>query len=265
MKNLIYYKLIGQGQPLVFIHGILGFWRNFYDISRAFKQTHTCLLYDQRGHGQSVHKEPYTVEQLTQDLKSLLKYLKWDKITLIGHSLGGYVAYLFAHHYPEYVQKMVIVDASPWPLEEQKERIKNILLCLPHSFPDRLKAMDFFKKAVKTGVFSKILADFLMASLTKNVQGPVKFVFDRKGFLNLLNNVRESDNSSLIKTLKTPTLILRGESSTHFLQSDFERNLKLNPLIIGKEIKNSGHWLHYEQPQIFIKVLKEFLHYTDPV
>ena len=259
MKTPIYYKLIGQGQPLVFIHGILGFWRNFYSISQAFKQTHTCLLYDQRGHGQSAHREPYTAEQLTQDLKSLLEDLKWDKTILIGHSLGGYIAYLFAHHYPECVQKMVIVDTSPWPLEEQKERIKNILLRLPFSFPNRLKARDFFKKAGKTNVFSKTMADFLMASLTKNSQGPVKFVFDRKGLLSLLDNVRESDNSSLIKTLKTPTLVLRGAHSTHFLQSDFEKNLKLNPLIIGKEIENSGHWLHYEQPQIFIKVLKEFL------
>ena len=262
MKYPIYYRLIGQGgkgQLLVFIHGILGFWRNFYSISQAFKKNHTCLLYDQRGHGLSAHRKPYTTGQLVQDLKNLLEDLNWDKTILIGHSLGGHIAYLFAHRYPECVQKMIIVDASPWPLEEQKEKIKNILTHLPISFSNRIKARDFFKQAVQTNVFSKTMADFLMASLTKNSQGTVEFVFDRKGLLNLLDNVRENNNSSLIKTLKTPTLVLRGEHSTHFLRSDFERNLRLNPLIIGKEIKNSGHWIHYEQAQTFIKVLKEFL------
>ncbi len=259
MRSPIYYKLTGKGPPLVFIHGILGFWRNFYSVSQAFTATHSCLLYDQRGHGQSIHQAPYTAEQLSQDLKGLLEILKWDKAVLVGHSLGGYVACQFARRYPGCVSKMVVVDTSPWPLEEQKNRIKNILLALPASFPDRLSAREFFKQPAQTNMFSKSMADFLMASLTKNFQGPVHFMFDRQGLLRLLDSVRENDTPSLIQALQAPALVLRGERSTHFLRSDFEKALKLNPLIVGKEIKNSGHWLHYDQPQAFVKALKEFL------
>ena len=236
----LYYHITGKGPPLVFIHGILGFWRNFYSISQAFKKTHTSLLYDQRGHGQSFHRGPYTVGRLTQDLKNLLEELRWDQVALVGHSLGGYVSYLFAYHYPECVQKMIIVDASPWPITDQKEKIKSILLNLPLSFPDRLKAREFFKQSVEKNIFSKVMADFLMASLEKTSAGPVKFVFDRQGLLELLSNMRDNDIPSLIKNLKIPTLILRGKTSKHFLQADFEKTLELNPFFVGKEIKTAG-------------------------
>ena len=261
VENQIYYKLIGKGaaQPLVFIHGIFGFWRNFYSISQTFKKNHTSLLYDQRGHGQSFHKEPYTVRQLSQDLKDLLDFLKWNPVILVGHSLGGYVACLLACYYPQYVKKMIIVDSSPWPLAQSRKKIEDLLLNLPQSFPDRAQARIFFKQSVKNNIFSQAIADLLMANLEKNSKSHLKFLFDTQGLLKLLNNVRAWDYPSLIKDLKIPILVLRGERSTHFLRSDFEKTLKLSPRIKGKEIKDSGHWLHSEQPQNFIKALAEFL------
>lgn len=259
MKNRIYYRLIGEGQPLVFIHGILGFWRNFYSFGQAFKTHYTSLLYDQRGHGRSFHKEPYTVWQLAQDLKHLLEHLKWNKVILVGHSLGAYVSFLFAHHYPESVKKIVVVDASPWPLASPGEKIKEILLSLPSSFPDRNQAREFFKQSIEKNVFSKSMVNFLMASLKQEEDSMLRFLFDKTGLLKLLINVRENDYSLLIKNSKIPTLVLRGEKSTHFLRSDFEKTLKLNSFITGKEIKNSGHWIHSEQPHAFTKFLKEFL------
>lgn len=259
MKNKIYYRLTGEGQPLVFIHGILGFWRNFYSISQAFKKNYISLLYDQRGHGRSLHKEPYTVLQLAQDLKDLLEHLQWSKVILVGHSLGAYVSFLFAHHYPEYVKKMIVVDATPWPLFVSAGRIKSILLNLPDSFPDRSKSREFFKQSVQNDIFSKDMADFLMASLEQKNDGVMTFLFDKKGLLKLLINVRENDYSSPVKTLKVPTLVLRGEHSTHFLRSDFKKTLELNSFITGREITNSGHLIHSEQPKAFIKALKEFL------
>ena len=263
VENQIYYRLIGMGAaagwPLVFIHGILGFWRNFYSISQAFKRNHTSLLYDQRGHGQSFHKEPYTVRQLAQDLKDLLDFLKWSPVILVGHSLGGYVACLLAYYYPQYVKKMIIVDSSPWPLAQPREQIEDLLLKLPNSFPDRAQARIFFKQSVENNVFSQAIANLLMANLEKNPKSHLKFLFDTQGLLKLLNNVRALDYPSLIKALEIPILVLRGERSTHFLRSDFEKTLKLNSCINGKEIKDSGHWLHFEQPQSFIKALTEFL------
>lgn len=262
IKNNLYYRLVGSsGPPIVFIHGIMGFWRNFYSISQAFKQDYTSLLYDQRGHGRSFHKEPYTVEQLVWDLKELLDHLKWHNVHLVGHSLGGYVSYLLASQFPEYVKKLVIVDSNPWPQPQMGEYIRKLILNLPESFDDRGKAKEFFKHSVEKQVFSKDVANLLWANLEINDEGPVKFLFDAPGILKALSSVRSQklDYPSMLNSLKIQMLILRGEHSTYFLKSDFKKTLKLNPLITGKEIKNSSHWLHFEQPQAFINSLREFL------
>ena len=174
---------MGEGdKSLVFVHGILGYWRNFYSISQTFREDYTCLLYDQRGHGLSFHKEPYTVEELAKDLKELLDFLNLKSVILTGHSLGGWVCSYLAHKEPELIEKLIVIDSSPWPKAEVAHDIKKILNYLPESFVDPENAREFFKTAVKEQVFSQQLAGFLMASLEKKSTGPIGFVFDKKGF-----------------------------------------------------------------------------------
>ncbi|MCY4321929.1 MAG: alpha/beta hydrolase [Bdellovibrionaceae bacterium] len=260
MDTKLNYRIWGEGdKTLVFSHGVLGYWRNFYSISQILKKNYTCLLYDQRGHGQSFHKEPYTVKNLAQDLKELLKFLELKPVILLGHSLGGWVCSYLAYKEPELVEKLIVVDSSPWPKDSAGKEIKKILSYLPESFPNRKKAREFFNQAIKEGLFSKQLSYFLMSSLDRESKNTVRFLFDKKGLLNLLPAVRQLDYPSMIEKLKIPILFLRGENSSHFLKEDLEETLRLNPLIKGLEIKNSGHWLHAEQPKDFLKAIEEFL------
>ena len=254
------YRKLGQGgKTLVFSHGILGYWRNFYSISQAFKEDYTCLLYDQRGHGLSFHADSYTVEKLAQDLKELLEFLKLKSVVLTGHSLGGWVCLYLAYKEPDLVKKLIVVDSSPWPKESAGDEIKRILSYLPDSFSSREKAREFFNQSVKEAVFSQNLSHFLMGSLEKKSEGAVRFLFDKKGLFQLLSAVRRLDYPSMIHQLKIPILFLRGEQSSHFSKTDLAQTLKLNSLIQGVEIKDSGHWLHAEQPQEFVQAVKNFL------
>ena len=268
MDNKLNYRKLGQGgKTLVFVHGILGYWRNFYSISQAFTEDYTCLLYDQRGHGLSFNKAPYTVEELAQDLKELLEFLKLKSVILVGHSLGGWVCAYLAYKEPGLVEKLIVVDSSPWPKDSAGDEIKQILSYLPGSFASREKAREFFNQAVKKKVFSQQLSNFLMGSLERKSTGSVRFLFDKKGLLQLLSAVWQLDYPSMIQELKIPILFLRGEHSSHFSKEDMEKTLKLNSLIQGVEIKDSGHWLHAEQLKEFVKTVKIFLNnsYTDPV
>ena len=244
----------------MFLHGILGRWRNFRAISQAFQESHAVLLYDQRGHGQSLYQKPYSIHRLAVDLKELLSNLHWDKASLVGHSLGGYVALAFSALYPQCVEKTVIVDSSPWPLKEQGEKISQLIKNLPDRFANTDTVREFFKKAVERGDFSQTMADFLRGALQKSADKPIQFLFDKQNLPELIADVRQEDWPALIKKQQSPGLILRGERSAHFLKSDFERAGLLNPLFQIKEIKNSGHWIHADQPQAFIQTAQGFLY-----
>lgn len=262
MQQKWHYYIQGKGPPLVFIHGALGFARNFLSIARALKENHTTLIYDQRGHGKSLKAPPYTLLQLTEDLKYLVSFFQVrEKVSFIGHSLGGYVSLLFAQKYPEKVRKLIIVDSSPHPSPIGFQKINRILKELPASFAGPEEGKSFFKARVEEGVFSETVGEFLHANLIKNPQSNVmEFAFDREGLLKLLPDVRAYNFWRIIKDLKCPALFLRGEVSSHFMKEDFEKLKLENPVFIkAEEIPGAGHWLHQEKKKLFIEKVKSFL------
>lgn len=256
------YYIQGKGPALVFVHGILGFARNFLSIARVFKRNYSTLIYDQRGHGKSLKAPPYTLLQLAEDLKILTSlFPEKKKISFIGHSLGGYVSLLFAHKYPERVNKLIIVDSSPQPSPIGFQKITHILNELPASFSDPEEGRRFFKEKVQKNLFSRALGEFLHANLNRNPEsGVMEFAFDREGLLKILKDVRAYNFWKIVKDLKCPTLFLRGEMSSHFEKEDFERLKEENPEFIkAEEISGAGHLLHQEKKTLFIERVKAFL------
>ena len=256
----IHYRKIGSSaKTLVFVHGLMGYWRNFYHVSQAFKQDYTCILYSQRGHGLSFHQKPWTIKELAGDLHQLLQHLNLKKpITLLGHSLGAYVSCYFAYQYPDSLNQLIMLDASPWPKKEKAKEIVQLLNFLPQQFESQSHARSFFKKAVLEGQLSKAMAQFIRASLEKKDKKP-QFLFNKEALLSLLSSVRTLDYPQLLSAISCPILYLRGENSTHFLSSELKTVARLNPKIQPAEIAKSGHWIHAEQPLAFIQTVKNFL------
>lgn len=111
------YSITGQGNEapkLVFLHGVMGFGLNWRTITKVFDPYFRCLVYDQRGHGRSFHPESgYAPEDYANDLEQILEELSWNKISLVGHSMGGRNALEFAHRFSARVEKLVIEDIGP--------------------------------------------------------------------------------------------------------------------------------------------------------
>ena len=256
------YSVQGEGPPLVFVHGILGFARNFLSIARALQENHTTLIYDQRGHGKSLKESPYTLLQLAEDLRYLISLLPAKgKVSLAGHSLGGYVSLLFAQRYPEKVERLIIVDSSPSPSPIGFQKIRHLLKELPAFFLSSKEGRAFFKRKIEKKLFSKSMGDFLYANLTKSPHSDrMEFVFDKEGLLKLLQDVRTYNFWRIVEDLRCPTLFLRGETSSHFTTEDFKQLKTKNPAFVkAEEIPGAGHWLHQEQKGLFIERIKSFL------
>lgn len=105
------------GEPdapaVVLLHGIGGGGPGDWDtVAERLADRWRVYAVDQRGHGRSARTSGYTIDLLVADVAGLLEALGHKRVALIGHSLGGVVAYLFAARFPERVEALVVEDAG---------------------------------------------------------------------------------------------------------------------------------------------------------
>jgi len=111
---LLHSNILGEGRPFVILHGFLGMSDNWKTLGVQFsEQGFQVHLVDQRNHGRSFHDDTFNYEALAEDLKHYCDAHELTDIILLGHSMGGKTAMLFAAQYPELVSKLIIADISP--------------------------------------------------------------------------------------------------------------------------------------------------------
>ncbi|MFT5310827.1 MAG: esterase, partial [Bacteroidia bacterium] len=106
----LHFKEYGEGKPLVILHGLFGSLDNWFSISKAFADKHHVYLVDQRNHGQSPHYDSHTYEEMADDLFEFFQEHGLKDAVLMGHSMGGKTALLFASEHGELLSKLVVVD-----------------------------------------------------------------------------------------------------------------------------------------------------------
>lgn len=261
-----YYRITGQPEfpKLVFLHGLMGFSSNWQRIIKAFEDRYQILVYDQRGHGRSFKPDfGYSPEDYAQDLKSILDELKWEKINLVGHSMGGRNALSFAFQYPEKVEKLVIEDISPEFSKEAIDRLRSLIHAVPAPFANRDLARNFFEHdfpvVMKARPDALALGQFLYSNLQSEADGKMVWRFSKKGILDSLEAGRARNRWREWETLNVPTLLVRGEKSKDLSPETYKEMLARQTHAKGVEIADSGHWIHFDKPDEFIEVLKNFL------
>ena len=252
---MLYSKIEGAGKPLLILHGFLGMSDNWKTIAMQFAihgfQVH---LLDLRNHGKSFHSEDFSYEVMAQDVLDYCKTNHLEKVSIIGHSMGGKTAMLFAATYPEMVEKLVVADIGPkfYPQHHQ------IIF-------DALNAVDFSKKPSRTEVeeiISKYITDFgtrqfLLKSLYWLEPGQLAFRFN----LAVFNTKKDEIGVALPENaiFNKPTLFIRGGNSNYILDEDFQNIQHHFPDSKIETIPNVGHWLHAENPQLFYEMTNSFL------
>lgn len=104
----------GQGSTIILLHGLGSTKQDWEAQIPFFSKAFRVIAPDLRAHGKSsVPKEDYGVPFMTEDVKQLMDHLKIENASLVGFSMGGAVAFQMAVSYPEYVNKLVIVNSGP--------------------------------------------------------------------------------------------------------------------------------------------------------
>ena len=250
---LLHYKELGEGKPLIILHGLFGTSDNWQTHAKKLSEYYRVILVDQRNHGHSPWSEDFTYEYLADDLEELIIHLGIDKFTLIGHSMGGKTAMYYAQKYPSRLEKMVVVDIGikKYPMHHN-EIIKGIKSLDLSTLTSRSEA----ENAMKPFVDSYGVRQFLLKNL----------YWIEKGKLAWRMNVEvlEREMEEILAPIPnievwTPTLFIRGAMSNYILDEDWDEIEEIFPDAILETIENAGHWVHSEQPEEFIEMVLGFV------
>ncbi len=256
------YRSFGQqeGIPLVFfIHFVatMDDWDPAL-INRLAEQ-YPILLLDNKGVGGSGGTVPTSVEEMGDDAVKLIQALGYKKINLLGFSIGGFIAQNVAAKHPELVNKLILAGTSPKGgryitdilqhlAQAQKEEPTNPRLSLffPKTESGRAAGLAY------TGRLQKRSAEIRVPHLTKEAIANQAQAIIRFG--------REKDeNFSVIKSIKSPTLIVNGDNDTMVATSnslDFVLNIPNSKLVIWND---AGHGALYQYHEDFVREIEDFL------
>lgn len=250
----LYYKTLGAGDPLFILHGLFGSSDNWITLGNKFSEEYQVVLVDMRNHGQSPHSDIWDYPSMANDIYLLSNNLGYDKINLLGHSMGGKVGMTIAGKYPQFLKKLIVADIAPkyYPVRH-RQIIDGLLSINLKQIENRTQA----DKQLETHISEAGIRMFLLKNLEKDSEGGFRWKLN----LDIIRNHLENVGQATIPTSKisTPTLFIRGINSDYVTDEDIMEIRKYYSNSEVESIGNAGHWLHAEQPEAFMNTVLKFL------
>jgi pimeloyl-ACP methyl ester carboxylesterase len=252
---ILHSNIIGKGKPFIILHGFLGMGDNWKTLAKQFSSLgYQVHLVDQRNHGRSFHDPEFNYDVLAADLKQYCNHHNINDVLLLGHSMGGKTAMLFAALYPEFISKLIIADISPrfYPVHHD-------------AILEGLSSLNFeeitSRKEAEIQLSNYVKDVGIRQFLLKNVYRTSSSNFGLRINLNVLktnvSEVGEAMPSSL--NFHKDTLFLKGDKSEYISTQDEAFIKHQFPTAVIKTISNAGHWLHAENPVEFFDSVRTFI------
>jgi len=275
----VHYVTVGKGKLIMFLHGFPEFWYEWKNQLAEFERNYQAVAPDMRGYNLSskpVEVEQYRMKYLVEDIRALAEHLGHKKFILVAHDWGGGVAWPFAMRHPEYLEKLIIINAVH-----------------PATFIRELRDNTAQQKAsqyilvYRTDEAEDILAGNNYAILVDNLleDGIRQGYFteeDKKAYIKAwsqpgaltggLNYYRaahlgsftgESDVSLSVDPslfmVNVPTLVIWGEKDKWLLTGNLEGLEKYVPDLAIKRIPDGSHWVIHEKPGLVNTYIREFI------
>jgi esterase len=265
----LYFQKIGEGPALLILHGLYGFSDNWISIARKFSTDFTVYLVDQRNHGRSPHLPEHSYEAMAMDLNELIISEKIERLSIIGHSMGGKTAMIYSAIFPSSINKLIIVDIGPGGYSTVDQHSPQVLAHL--NIVHAMLSIDFkqFKSRVEIdkelakSIKDDIVRQFLMKNVHRNHDNSFSWKLNIEAISKAMPAIMGP--VALEKYFKEPgipnfpVLFIKGEKSDYI--NDVQRILifKFFPGATIKTIQGAGHWVHAEQPESFYSLADSFL------
>lgn len=267
----LFYREEGKKNqhPIVIVHGLYGSSDNWLTVGKKLGKKNHVFMVDQRNHGRSPNANEHNYEDMTEDLADFFEEHRIEKAIVIGHSMGGKTAMYFAAEYPEKIDKLIVADIAPknyFELEEKGQYYlhQHILESLKevrkHQFETREEIADFL--SIKLDNESLVM--FLLKNVYRNKETNrfdcrinVDVLYDHLD--EVISGVNYRWLEDRMPILNYPVLFIKGEKSPYISEEDEKKIKEIYPEAQITTIPDAGHWLHAEQPQLFMEALEQFI------
>lgn len=250
----LHFRMLGDGPPLILLHGLLGSLHNWLPLARKFAVRFKVFAVDQRNHGLSPHSPDFGYDHMARDLHELMNAQGLTSAHVLGHSMGGKTAMQFALLYPDQVEKLVAVDISPKAHVPRQTGTLQALLALELGKFQHRGEMD---AALAASVPDDELRQFLLTNVARDNSGAFHWKANLSAIWEnrrLLGAALEAD-----RPCTNPALFIRGGKSDYVTDADLDLIRRLFPRAAMQTIPEAGHWVHADAPEEFTKAVMEFL------
>ena len=254
MNQLLHYTELGQGEPLLILHGLFGSSKNWQSLAKQFAEHFTVYSVDLRNHGNSFHDEQMNYEVMAEDLDALINHLELQSYSIIGHSMGGKIAMLYALRYRHNISKLVVADIAP--VNYQHSHTESIAPILSVEL-DQVSSRAQVDKALSSDISDPMLRGFLLQNLGRegdNWYWKVNWLAIGQQMTSLVEFPLSVDDSSNV-----PALFVRGENSDYIDDYGITAINQTFGNVRIETMNDAGHWLHVEQPRRFVSLVLDFL------
>lgn len=250
----LHYQVLGDGFPLLVLHGFLGSSDNWRSASKRLVNCFKVFSLDLRNHGASPHSETMDYAVMSQDLIEFMDEHKLPSAFLLGHSMGGKVAMQCALNFPNRVKKLIVVDIAPTAYEPSHRPILNAALSLD------LKTYKSFGE-VDDALAAVIPPVAIRQLLLKNVKRDADGHLTWKIHLDAIARNYDKLTTAIVAGQKFhhPTCFIRGGQSNYIRENDLPTIREIFPQAEIKTIPDAGHWVHVDAAEEFSKVVAGFL------
>ena len=269
----IFCRTIGNGSPVIVVHGGPGLSQD-YLLPHMYKlaENHFVIFYDQRGCGQStgeINDNTVNIETFVNDIEAIRKAFNFDKVSILGHSWGGFVAMEYAIAYPDAVNKLVLSNSMSATsedyllfIQEFERRLSTIreeLEAIHHTQgffdadPDTIERV--YRLIFSTQCYLSEKANLLNLYMPSTAVLNAVKVFEcfHKSIFTKSFNLHES-----LKKLRIPTLIIHGDSDPipHSTAQNIHESIAGSQYVL---MEQCGHFPFVEDPVAYFNHLNEFL------
>ena len=247
----INYEIIGDGQPLLFIHGLGSSLRDWEEQVPVFSKKFKVITLDLRGHGQTDKpKGPYSISMFAEDIAELIKSLKVDPVHVVGISLGGAIGFHLAIDHPDITKSLVVVNMSASvPIKTLKEKQMFFLRVLIVKMMGLKKMGEVLAKRLFIKPEQEELREKMASRWAEN---------DKKAYLSSLKTLKNWSVLERLHEIKCPTLLVSSDEDYTPLSAKEEYTAMIpNAKLVV--IEDARHAVSVEKPGELNTILMDFL------